>query len=54
MHLNDQLNECARSLKDGKLGGGNTIAKEFQFQVHVACLTDLYNRERTHLRTIKR
>lgn len=48
MHLNERLNECVQSLSDGKFLA-NPIAQEFKYHV-----TDLYNRERIHLRTIKR
>ena len=35
-----------------KLSGGVVIAQELQY--HAACLADLYNRERSYLRAIKR
>ena len=35
-----------------KLSGGDVIALELQY--HAACLADLYNRERSYLRAIKR
>ena len=56
MNLNNKLNECARNLNDGKLlarlSGGDAIAQELKY--HLKCLTDLYNRERSHLRATKR
>ena len=56
MQLNQRLNECAKALNDGKLlaalSGGDAIAQELKY--HVTCLTNLYNRERASLRTIKR
>ena len=56
MNLNIRLNKCAKTLNDGKLlsrlSGGDAIAQELKY--HLACLTDLYNRERTCLRATKR
>lgn len=56
MHLNKRLNECAQKLNDGrllaKLSGGDAIAQELKY--HMQCLTDLYNRERTYIRTTMR
>ncbi len=56
MNLNKRVNECAQTLNDGKLlarlSDGDAIAQEFQY--HVACLTDLYNRERSYIRAPKR
>ncbi|KAJ8379036.1 hypothetical protein AAFF_G00232050 [Aldrovandia affinis] len=56
MNLNNRLNECAQTLNDGKLlarlSGGDAIAQELKYRF--ACLTDLYNRERTYLRATKR
>lgn len=56
MNLNKSVNECARTLNDGKLlarlSGGDVIAQELQY--HAACLADLYNRERSYLRATKR
>jgi len=56
MNLNNRLNECAQTLNDGKLlarlSDGDAIAQELKY--HFACLTDLYNRERTYLRATKR
>ena len=56
MNLNKRLNECARNLNDGKLlarlSVGDAIAQELKY--HLECLTDLYKRERSHLRATKR
>ncbi|KAJ3591197.1 hypothetical protein NHX12_009144 [Muraenolepis orangiensis] len=56
MNLNKRVSECAQTLNDGKLlarlSGGDAIAQEFQY--HVACLADLYNRERSYLWATKR
>ena len=56
MNLNNRLNECARNVNDGKLLArlsiGDAIAQELKY--HLECLTDLYNRERSHLRATKR
>lgn len=56
MNLNNRLNECARNLNDrrllAKLSAGDAIALELRY--HLECLTDLYNRERSHLRATKR
>ena len=35
-----------------KLGGGDAIAQELKY--HRACLTALYNRERSHLRSLEK
>ena len=52
MKLNKRVNECAKTLNDGrllaKLSAGDVVAQELKY--HVACLADLYNRERAHLR----
>lgn len=51
--LDKRLNECARTgnLNDGKLlailSGGDVVAQELKY--HRACLTVLYNKERTVL-----
>ena len=49
--LNDRVNECARTLSDGrllaKLSGGDAIA-----QYDPACLVALYNRKRAYLKAI--
>lgn len=56
MHLEKRLNECAQKLNDGrllaKLSEGDAIARELKY--HVTCLTDLYNKERANMRSIKR
>ena len=52
MKLNKRVNECAKTLNDGrllvKLSAGDVVAQELKY--HGACLADLYNRERAHLR----
>ena len=52
--IDQRLNECARNLNEGKLlarlTGGDIVAQELKN--HRPCLTDLYNRERTHITTI--
>ena len=56
INLNKRVNECALTLNDGKLlarlSGGDVIAQELQY--HAECLADLYNRESSYLRAIKR
>ena len=51
MQLDKRLNECARTLNDGKLlallSGGDAMAQELRY--HCSCLTALYNRERAFL-----
>jgi hypothetical protein len=51
MALDKRLNECARTLNDGKLlarlSGGDVVAQELKY--HCQCLTALYNRERAFL-----
>ena len=51
MQLDKRLNECARTLNDGKLlarlSGGDVVAQELKY--HRTCLTALYNRERAYL-----
>ena len=51
MQLDKRLNECARTLNDGKLlallSGGDAVAQELRY--HCSCLTALYNRERAFL-----
>lgn len=48
MQLNARLNECARTLNDGrllaKLSAGDAVAQELKY--HPSCLTALYNRVR--------
>lgn len=55
MQLNRQLNECGHNLNDGKLlailSGGDVVAQDLKYQ-H-ACLVELYNRERPHLKTMQ-
>ncbi|RXN31429.1 hypothetical protein ROHU_004760 [Labeo rohita] len=55
MQLNERLNECARNLNDGKLlallSGGDVVALELKY--HWSCLTDLYHRERAHIKAEK-
>ena len=55
MHLNERLNECARTLNDGmllaKLSAGDAVALELKY--HPACLVAVYNRERAHHHLIK-
>ena len=52
MKLNKRVNECAKTISDrrliAKLSAGDVIAQELKY--HPACLVDLYNRERAHLR----
>ena len=54
MHLNNRLHECATTLNDGKLlarlSDGDAIAQELM--CHRTCLTDLYNRETSHLKSL--
>ena len=54
MNLNNRLHECAQTLNDGKLltklSGGDAIAQELKY--HCACLSGLYNRERSHLKPL--
>ena len=51
MELDKRLNECARTLNDGRLlailSAGDAVAQELQY--HRSCLTKLYNRERSHI-----
>lgn len=51
--LNDRLNECARTLSDGKLlaklSCGDVVAQELKY--HPSCLAALYNRERAYLKS---
>ena len=54
MELDKRLNECARSLNDGKLlarlTGGDIVTQELKY--HRSCLTALYNRVRAHPVTV--
>jgi len=56
MQLNRKLNECAKTLNDGrllaKLSAGDAIAQELKY--HTKCLTGLYNKERGHMRALER
>ena len=54
MNLNKRVNNSAQTLNflHAKLSGGDVIAQGLQY--HAACLADLYNRERSYLRAIKR
>jgi len=51
MKLNERLNQCAKTLNDGRLlsilSAGDVVAQELKY--HPACLVTLYNRERSHL-----
>lgn len=55
MKLNDKVNECARTLSDGrllaKLSAGDVVAQEMKY--HPPCLVALYNRERSFLNAQK-
>ena len=52
MKVDKRINECARTLNDGRLLGklraGDAVAQELKY--HPACLTALYNRERAYKR----
>ena len=56
MHLDTRLHECATTLNDGKLlarlSGGDAIAQELKY--HRTCLTNLYNRETSHLKSLEK
>jgi len=56
MQLNRKLNECAKTLNDGrllaKLSAGDAIAQELKY--HTTCLTGLYNKERGQMRALER
>ena len=49
MKLNERLKSCAETLQDkrlpAKLSAGDVIAQDMKY--HPACLTSLYNRERS-------
>lgn len=53
MKLNKRLNECAKTLNDGRLiailSAGDAVAQELKY--HPACLAALYNRERSLLKS---
>ena len=55
MKLNKKINDCAKTLNDGKLlaklSAGDVIAQELKY--HPACLVALYNRERAFLNVQK-
>lgn len=50
MKLNNRLNDCAKTLGDGKLlarlSAGDAVAQDLIY--HPKCLANLYNRERAH------
>ncbi|KAH3888537.1 hypothetical protein DPMN_012573 [Dreissena polymorpha] len=50
MNIDRRLNECARTLNDGKLlatlSGGDAVAQELRY--HKNCLSSLYYREKAH------
>ncbi len=52
MNVDKRINECARTLNDGrllgKLSAGDAVAQELKY--HPACLAALYNRERAYKR----
>ena len=56
MNLNIRLHECDQSLNDGELlvvlSGGSAIAQLLKY--HCVYLSDLYNRERSHLRGLEK
>ena len=56
MTLDKRLHDCAQTLNDGvllaQLGGRDAIAQELKY--HRACLTALYNRQRSHLRSLEK
>ena len=49
LSLHARLQRCAENLLDGellaKLSGGDMVAQEYMY--HAACLTGVYNRERS-------
>ena len=55
MQLNERLNQCARTLNNGKLlaklSAGDVVAQELKY--HPRCLAKLYNSERAHLNVMK-
>ena len=55
LKLNQKINECAKTLNDGKLlaklSAGDVIAQELKY--HPACSVALYNRERAFLNAQK-
>ena len=54
--LNERLNQCARTLNDGKLlaklSGGDIVALEVKY--HLRCLQKLYNAERAYLNSLEK
>lgn len=54
--LNEHLNQCARTLNDGKLlaklSGGDVVALEVKY--YLRCLQKLYNAERAYLNSLKK
>ena len=56
LHLINRLHECATAISDGtllaRLSGGDAIAQELKY--HHTCLTDLYNRETSHLKSLEK
>ncbi|KAJ8287036.1 hypothetical protein GJAV_G00046280 [Gymnothorax javanicus] len=56
MNVNIRLHECATTLNVGKLlaklSGGDAIAQELKY--HCTCLTALYNRETSNLKSLEK
>ncbi|CAE1328153.1 unnamed protein product [Acanthosepion pharaonis] len=54
--LNEHLNQCTRTLNDGKLlaklSGGDVVALEVKY--HLRCLQKLYNAERGYLNSLEK
>ncbi|CAE1172272.1 unnamed protein product [Acanthosepion pharaonis] len=54
--LNEHLNQCSRTLNDGKLfaklSGGDVVALEVKY--HLRCLQKLYNAERAYLNSLEK
>ncbi|CAE1315730.1 unnamed protein product [Acanthosepion pharaonis] len=54
--LNEHLNQCARTLNDGKLlaklSGGDVVALEVKY--HLRCLQKLYDAERAYLNSLEK
>ena len=55
MKLNKKVNECAKTISDGKLlaklSAGDVVAQELKY--HPTCLVALHNCERAHLHELK-
>ena len=55
MKLNTKVNECAKTISDGKLlaklSAGDVVAQELKY--HPTCLVALYTHERAHLHEMK-